>query len=252
MMLEVSPPNTLQVHKHTHTRGSLQYQHSLSVCPGTPAWILALLTCFVVPDSPAGPARCLLANSQHSHTHPSCIPHSQILPRAWIPSPSNTSAHNWASSLKFESKLSTHKPTQERRHNWFGEDTDTAQHPAASTRAVPGGPALAAHAETLSRFTHTSPLRSWFWEHMPLQPLWLEVKDPPLTPGADAETLLAPVADTRGQGCLHPPVRLQYLTPSPLTPVPPAAVNACLQHTYTQEREWHCAERELRKNVVRW
>lgn len=77
--LPAALPDTLQVHKHTQADRFLQYHHGHSVClahlPRS-----CLLTCFTVPDSPAGPAQCSLADlSLVNSTFSSPLQHMDLL-----------------------------------------------------------------------------------------------------------------------------------------------------------------------------
>ena len=108
--------HTLQVHKHTHIRGSSEHQHSPSAHPAPlPGSQPPLLTPRVT-DLPAGPSGCSL-HTHSTHTLVSQAPHTRGSPRisAWTLQPPDSPAWTrglllagW-SSLEFASN-STHTP----------------------------------------------------------------------------------------------------------------------------------------------
>lgn len=131
MQLHTPPP--LSRFTSTHT---LVDPSSTSIAPLARHTCLdhSPLTCFTVSASRAGPSRCLLANTQHSHTPPSCThrssqkhgPHAHLI---FWPRPMDRLLA-FESSFKFESKLSRHKARTSAHTPGWGK----IQTPAASTR----------------------------------------------------------------------------------------------------------------------
>lgn len=129
------PSTTLQLSKFTKTH-TLADPSSINTAP------LARHTCldpsplmyFMVLASLVGPARCLLANTQHTHTAPSCTPrssqkHGPHTHLIFWPRPKDCLLAI-ESSFRFESKLSMHKAWTSAHTPGWGK----IQTPAASTR----------------------------------------------------------------------------------------------------------------------